>query len=230
MSRPLVRRTYDCWYRTLLDDANSVPDRADAAILEIGSGGGYAKTVDPSIITSDVVAGSTDMLVDAQKLPFADNSLRAIFLTHSLHHIPDVRLFLREALRTLVSDGVVGIIDIDWTPLARLLFSHDDVEEYYAVEAGAWRLDLKRRADGANQALARIIFERDRKIFETEFPELRIECIEHLPWLGYLCSGGVTRRNVVPTAFSGAVARLDEIARAADGLCSLHCHIRLRRQ
>ena len=228
-SRPLVRRTYDRWYNTMLSDARSVDGHEDAPMLEIGSGSGYINAFDSSIITSDIVPGSADMIIDAQRLPFADNSLRAIFLTHVFHHIPDVRLFMREALRTLVDGGIMSIIDIAHTPLARLLFGNDALEDYYLPPAGAWHLDSSRRADGANQALAWVVFGRDRSIFEAEFPDLRLECSDHLPWLGYLCSGGVTRRNLVPSMFSGAIAWLDQLAEAANGAGSLHRHIRLRK-
>jgi SAM-dependent methyltransferase len=228
-SRPLVRRTYDRWYRAMLDDAGSVVGHNDAKMLEIGSGSGYINTFDGSIITSDVVPGAADMIVDAQRLPFADNSLKAIFLTHVFHHIPDVRLFLNEALRTLVDGGVVSVVDIAHTPLARLLFSHDELEDYYDVSPGKWNLDPTRRCGGANQALAPIVFGRDRRILEAEFPELRIECSENLPWFGYLCSGGVTRRNLVPSMFAGTAAWLDTLAESANGLCALHSHVRLRK-
>jgi SAM-dependent methyltransferase len=230
LSRPLVRRTYDRWYQSMLADARSVAGHENAPILEIGSGSGYIGSFDASIITSDIVPGSAGRIIDAQSLPFADESLRAIFLTHVFHHIPDVRRFLREAQRTLVVGGVISIIDIARTPLARLLFGHDVLEDYYTTPPGEWHLDERRRAEGANQALAWIVFERDRRIFETEFPDLSIECREHLPWFGYLCSGGVTRRSLVPSAVAGVVERLDRLAETANSLCSLHCHIRLRKR
>src|SRR5690348_1392320 len=99
LKRPLLKRNYDEWYRRLLIDAHSAPP---GIILELGSGGSYLKDLDPNIVTSDVVDNVADQVIDARRLPFPDNSLRALVLTHVLHHIPDVAAFFREARRALV--------------------------------------------------------------------------------------------------------------------------------
>jgi SAM-dependent methyltransferase len=227
--RPLVRRTYEQWYSAMLADARSVPDRSnEARVIEIGSGAGYVKTIDPSVITSDIVPGNTDMTIDAQALPFESDSLRAILLTHVFHHIPDVRCFFAEAARTLVKGGVISMIEVADTPLARLLFGRFHPEDYRA-DAADWALDSPRPLGGANQALSWIVFFRDRDRFEREVPELKVECIERLPWLGYLLSGGVTRRNLIPNTVAPVLAGLDRVSAIANPLCALHWHIRLRR-
>jgi SAM-dependent methyltransferase len=228
-TRPLVRQTYERWYGAMLADVASVRGYRDAKILEIGSGSGYVKTIDPRVITSDVVPGNVDMIIDAQRLPFDDASLRGILLTHVFHHIPDVTKFLHEAIRVLVPGGVIAMIDVAHTPLARLLFGRFHPEDYTSGRR-EWALDPDAPAAGANQALTWIVFQRDRAAFEASFPELRLECIERLPWLGYLFSGGVTRRNLIPDPIARAIGRLDAIATVANPLCSLHWHIRVRKQ
>src|SRR5436190_6334737 len=86
--RPLVKRCYDEWYRRMLSDAATV--KAPGIMLELGSGGSYLKDLEPSIITSDVVDQVADRVIDGRQLPFANGSVRALFLTHVFHHIPDV--------------------------------------------------------------------------------------------------------------------------------------------
>jgi hypothetical protein len=44
------------------------------------------------------------------------------------------------------------------------------------------------------------VFERDRAVFEAEFPELSIEQIQPLMPFRYLVSGGVSMRSLMPRA------------------------------
>jgi SAM-dependent methyltransferase len=225
-SRPLVNATYERWYRAMLGDAATVA--ADGKILEIGSGSGYVKRLDPDVVTSDIVPGHSDMVVDARQLPFADASLKAILLTHVFHHVPDIRRFLCEADRTLVPGGVVTMIDVAHTPLSRLVFGHFHPERYDA-RAEDWALPAGDSYGGANQALSWIVFRRDRARFAREFPGFAVETIEYLPWFGYLLSGGATRRDLVPRFAVGLVRSLDEVTEVMNPLCALHWHICLRK-
>jgi SAM-dependent methyltransferase len=224
--RPLVKRTYDTWYSAMLADAASVPS-SPGRVLELGSGANYVKLIDPSVITSDVVAGS-DMVVDGQALPFGAEELRAIFLTHVFHHVPEPERFLDEAIRTLVPGGVVAFIDVAHTPLARLLFGKFHPEAYDG-SIHDWKLDPSGPYGGANQAMSWVVFVRDKARFEARFPALRVECVEFLPWFGYLISGGLTRRNLVPSAAVPVLNWLDRATTALNPLCALHWHIRIRK-
>ncbi len=224
--RPLVKRTYDTWYSAMLADAASVPSGV-GRVLELGSGANYVKLIDPSVITSDLVPGS-DMVVDGQALPFGSEELRAIFLTHVFHHIPAPVQFLDEAVRTLVPGGVIAIIDVAHTALARLLFGKFHPEAYDGTVSD-WQLDPSGPYGGANQAMSWIVFERDKERFERRFPMLRVECLELLPWFGYLVSGGLTRRNLIPSAIVPALRWVDAATAALNPLCALHWHIRIRK-
>src|SRR5690349_8669467 len=95
LKRTPLKWCYDAWYAQLLADAQSVPGQG--TLLELGSGGSYLKDLEPAVVTSDVVDGVADMVVDGRALPFPDASVKALFLTHVFHHIPDVAAFLREA-------------------------------------------------------------------------------------------------------------------------------------
>ncbi len=118
--KPLIHDCYDFWYDLLRQDVGSVS--GGGAVIELGSGAGYIKDVLPQTITSDVTEGNADMVVDAQDLPFDDESVRALLLTHVFHHIPDVRLFFAEALRVLQPGGVISMIECAHTPLSRFFF------------------------------------------------------------------------------------------------------------
>lgn len=56
----------------------------------------------------------------------------------------------------------------------------------------------------SNQALTWIVFDRDRKRFAREFPELTLEQRSFLPWFSYLMSGGVNLRTFFPKFLTAA--------------------------
>jgi SAM-dependent methyltransferase len=225
--RPALRHCYDVWYRTLLDDPAVRNAPPDARFLELGSGGSRLKEHDARIITSDVSPGIAEMVVDARHLPFADGSLHALFLTHVFHHIPDVGLFLREAERVLVPGGVIGMIEVAATPFARFFFKHFHPEPF-SPELD-WSFAQNDSMMDSNQALSWIVFERDLARFQREHPGLQLEEKRWLPWLPYLLSGGVTRRDVLPKAIVPAIIGADRALSGLYPLCALHWFIRLRK-
>ena len=228
-SKPLVRRCYDLWCKLLLADADSVPAPwSGYPVLELGSGSSYIKAIRPDVITSDVEPGIADMVIDGRKLPFGDRSLRALFLTHVFHHIPDVEQFLREASRVLVPGGVISIVDETHTPFARFFFGrihpepYDDRTESWSFAEGNSMLD-------SNQALTWIVFDRDRGRFEREFPELVFEQRRYLPWFGYLMSGGVNLRTFFPAFLTPAINAADNFLRRFDSTFAIHWHMTIRK-
>lgn len=226
--RPLLRDIYDLWYRKLLDDERSVPGEG-GELLELGSGGSFLEELCPRVITSDVIEGVAERVIDGRELPFADASLRAIFVTHVFHHIPDVERFLAEVERTLVPGGVLSLIEVPHTPLARFFFDRFHPEPYDDA-AQDWSFAQSDTMRDANQALSWIVFFRDRARFEKRFPHLEVEHACLLPWLSYLLSGGVTRRNLVP-GFAVPLVRLaDRLLSPLDRWMALHWHLRVRKR
>jgi hypothetical protein len=66
---------------------------------------------------------------------------------------------------------------------------------------GGWGFNEVGELSGAKMVIPWIIFERDRYLFEQEFPELEIFDISlHTP-LSYLLSGGLSVRQLVPSFF-----------------------------
>jgi SAM-dependent methyltransferase len=226
--RPLLGYCYEVWYRLLLDDPSVRDSGPDAILLELGSGGSLLKELEPRVITSDVAPEIAERVIDARSLPFGDGTVSAIFMTHVFHHVPDVRRFLAEATRVLRPGGSVALIEVAATPLARFFFGHFHPEPYRA-EAQEWRFDQGDSMMDANQALSWMVFQRDRREFEAEFPLLRIEMTQYLPWLPYLLSGGVTKRDLIPRFATRPIIALDRILAGSRPLCALHWFIRLRR-
>jgi SAM-dependent methyltransferase len=224
--KPLVRRCYELWYSRLLADADSVP--TPGPIVELGSGSSFIKDLRPSIVTSDVTPGVADMTIDGRALPFPDNSVRALLLTHTFHHIPDVGRFLSEASRVLVPGGVISMVDETHTPFARFFFGKIHPEPY-DDRAAEWSFPEGHSMLDSNQALTWIVFDRDRRRFEAEFPELRLERCSYLPWFSYLMSGGVNLRTFFPRFLTRAVGAADGLLKPLDGLFAIHRHLTVRK-
>lgn len=223
-----MKRCYDLWYRRLMEDEGSVPGPA-GGILELGSGASYLKELCPRVTTSDLVEGVAERVVDARELPFEDASLRAILASHVFHHIPDVARFLAEAQRSLVPGGVLSLIECAHTPFARFFFRHLHPEPYDDA-APDWAFQQRDAMMDSNQALSWNVFFRDRRDFEARFPELRVEGAVFLPWFGYVLSGGVTRRNLLPRPVARLVGALDGLLRPLDRWMALHWHITVRKR
>jgi SAM-dependent methyltransferase len=227
LNRPLLKRCYDDWYARLLRDARSA--RQPGVIVELGSGGGYLKDLEPSIVTSDVVDNVADRVIDARHLPFADNSVRALLLTHVFHHIPDADAFFKEAERALVPGGVISMIEVAHTPFARFFFKNFH-HEPYEDDRREWSFAQNDSMMDSNQALSWMVFARDRAEFEKRHPALKIEGMSFLPWLTYLLSGGVTARNLIPNWMNGLLIWIERLLQPLASFFSLHWHICVKKR
>src|SRR2546427_6634849 len=83
------------------------------------------------------------------------------------------------------------------SPFARFFFKNFHHEPYEDARA-EWSFSQSDSMMDSNQALAWMVFVRDRAEFERRFPGLKIEKLEYMPWFTYLLSGGVTMRNMFP--------------------------------
>ncbi len=228
--RPLMRALYGEWYARMLADEATVPGGPEnGLLLELGSGGSFLKELRPRVITSDVVEGVAERVIDGRELPFPDESLRAIFLTHVFHHIPDVERFLAEVRRCLQPGGVLSMIEVPHTPFARFFFTRFHPEPYDDRMRG-WVFDQSNAMLDSNQALSWIVFVRDRARFRERFPDLELERTSWLPWFSYLASGGVTRRNLVPGFLVPVVRTLDQLLTPLDRWMALHWHLTVRKR
>ncbi|MEO5713810.1 MAG: class I SAM-dependent methyltransferase [Luteolibacter sp.] len=225
--RPLLKRCYDDWYSRLLADVRSAPE--PGLLLELGSGGSCLKELEPAFITSDVVPDVAERVIDACELPFDDSSIRAIALTHVLHHIPEVEAFFREATRTLKPGGVITMIEVAHTPFARFFFRNFHPEPYDDARK-EWGFSQQDSMMDSNQALSWMVFVRDRPRFEKLFPELILEEFSFTPWFSYLISGGVTKRDLIPHVLVPCLAGMEWLLTPLRPVFALHWHIRIRRK
>lgn len=192
--KPFLRRIYEEWYATI---ASALPRGGDP-VLELGSGGGFLADVIPGLVTSDVqVCPHVRVVLDAQALPLPGGSLRAIVMTDVLHHLPESRRFFREAARCVRVGGRIVMIEpwvSAWSSLIYTRLHH----EPFLPDAEAWEFPRGGPLSAANMALPWILFVRDRKLFDREFPEWRVVSVKPFMPFRYLLSGGVSMPSLMP--------------------------------
>ena len=210
LSKPFLKKLYGDFYAELQKQASelaALPGR----LLELGSGGGFLKSVIPDVITSDVCEeASIDQVVFADKLPFEAGSLKGIFCLNVLHHLAQPEPLFQEALRTLVSGGRVALIEPFNSAWSRLFYKNFHYEPFDETMI-EWTMPEQGRLSTSNQALAWIIFHRDRDRFETLFPGLRIKTLRPHTVTRYALSGGLTYRAFAPSVSFPFFTALDNL-------------------
>jgi SAM-dependent methyltransferase len=170
--KSFLRQTYEEWYTAI----TSLLPSTEKPVLELGSGGGFLSDYIPELITSEVFYYQhVKVVLDGSRLPFANEALSGIVMTDVLHHLPQPREFFAEA-----------------SVYAKL---H---HEPFRPEAAEWSFPRRGPLSEANGALPWIIFERDRALFEKDFPDLQIHIIRPFMPFRYLLSGGVSLRSFMP--------------------------------
>lgn len=167
--------------------------------VELGAGALPMNLNFPRIRSTDVVeTDHLDGVLDATDMNVEDQSLDAIFLQNTFHHIPDPVAFFSECIRVLKQNGRIVVLDPYFNLISRtiypILFSSETFDR-----KGTWFDATDHAMNGANQALSYIVFVRDENRFNESFPNLQIR--EKLPLsegLRYLLSGGLNFKRIAP--------------------------------
>lgn len=207
--KPALQNIYRHYYQFFKKILATCPKQGLA--LEIGSGAGFVKKIIPEIITSDYLAyEGIDKIIDATELPYEKNTLKFIGMINVLHHIPNAEKFFEEARRVLLPGGKIAIIDQHHGWFSRFILKYAHHEPYFP-HAKNWSFQSTGPVSGANGALAWIIFERDRKRFESLFPDLKIiNYAPHSPLI-YWLSGGLKSWGLLPKWAFGMAIKLDSL-------------------
>lgn len=220
-----LKRLYADFYKELKD---AVSESDKKTIVELGSGGGFIKEIIANAITSDVLdLPNVDKVFSACAMPFENTSVDAFVMFDVLHHISQPRLFFKEALRCLKAGGQIIMIEPANTLWGRFIYKNFH-HEAFDTRAG-WNLEKASPLWCGNDALAWIIFSRDRKMFESEFPALKIVHIRYHTPLRYLLSGGFTLRQLVPSCAYGFVKILEIALSPLNGMLGMFQTIELEK-
>ena len=226
--KPFLRKLYVDFYKQL---EKVVSDPQGKVLVELGSGAGFIKEVISNAITSDILElPNVDKVFSALEMPFERASVDAFFMFDVLHHITDPRAFFREALRCLKIGGRIVMIEPANTLWSRFIYKNFH-HELFDTQA-KWELDSLQETgplSHGNGALPWIIFSRDRRIFENEFPSLRIVRMRNHTPLRYLLSGGLTLRQLVPSFTYPAVKAIEYALSPVNNLLGMFQTIELEK-
>jgi len=194
LKKAFLKKIYTEWYQSFLKETKKLPE---GKLLEIGSGGGFLKDLEPKVITSDILElPHCDMVFSAEEIPLKDNSVSAIFMLNVLHHIPDCKNFFKEAERVLVKGGILFMIEPANTVFSRFIYQKFHHEPFDMKVK--WEFPKGSPLSLSNQALPSIIFQRDLDKFHKLFPTLKYEKTKlHTPFR-YLMTGGLSFKSLVP--------------------------------
>ena len=196
--------------------------------VELGSGGGFIKEIIPDCITSDVMQlPSCDLTFPAEKLPFKNNSVSAIYILNTFHHIKNPKKALFEFQRCLKRKGVVIMIEPNNSILGKFIYKNFHHETF--DPNSNWITAGKGHLSSANGALPWIIFKRDKDIYEKLFTNLKIvKLVPHTPFL-YLLSGGFTAPQLIPVFLYPFVTAIENIIKPLNNQMGMFITIVLRK-
>jgi SAM-dependent methyltransferase len=221
-----LRKLYEEWYSKFQQHMNLLPE---GKVVELGSGGGFLKDLEPSVICSDVLDLPTnDMTFSALDMPFADAELSALLMIDTFHHIPDANQFLMEAERVLKQDGCIIMIEPANSFWGRIIYKNFH-HEPFEPDAG-WTVPSSGPLSGANGALPWIVFERDVNKFQSAFPGFVIEEIKYHTPFRYLLSGGVSFKQLAPDFTYNFFSGLDRFLVSVWPQLSMFVTIRLKKK
>jgi SAM-dependent methyltransferase len=224
-SKSFLKCFYEDCYQFI---CGQIPTGDDGVVLEIGSGAGFFKDSYPGLVTSEILNLSTvDVILDAQTLPLRRNCLRSIVMVDVFHHLPDVKTFLKEALICVRPGGTIVMVEpwiTRWSHFIYRFFHHEPLD----MNTADWSFPANGPLAGANSALPSMFFERDRRKFESEFPEWGVEEIKLDYPFAYLVSGGLSYRSLLPGNMFGFFRRLENAFQPVMGTIAMFAKITLR--
>jgi SAM-dependent methyltransferase len=207
ISKKFLRELYIQWYNEFTKE---IPNLPNDIFIELGSGGGFLKKLEPKVICTDILnLPNNDMTFSALDIPFEDNSVGGIFMVDTMHHIPDAEKFLNEVDRVLAKKGKLIMIEPANSLWGKFIYKNFHHEPFDLN--GDWTIPDKGPLSGANIALPWIIFERDKSIFKEKFPNLIIDNISYINPLLYLISGGVSYRQLLPNFMFPIINIIDKL-------------------
>ncbi|MBL0328379.1 MAG: class I SAM-dependent methyltransferase [Bacteroidetes bacterium] len=230
--KPMMREVFAEFYDTCIDLDNKYFMQTHSKRVEIGAGVSFFKKLYPEIISTDIKkADNLDMVVDAQNMPFENNSVRAIYGINCFHHFPNPNLFFKELERVLDRGCGCVLIDPYYGTVAKRFYKKIFDTETFDMNQKEWVNESLGFMNGANQALSYIVFKRDKAKFEAMYPRLEIVIQKPLNnYMRYVLSGGLNFRQILPSFFSPVIKLFEFMFIPFNSIFALHHIIVIRKK
>jgi SAM-dependent methyltransferase len=202
--RPELRAVYHEWFGQLLEQVREL-----TPVVEVGAGPGFFKEFAPHLISTDILPNPwVDISCDASSLPFRTESVGALVMVDTLHHLPAPVEFIGEAIRVLQPGGRLAMLEPWITPCSYLLyrFLHDE-ECRLGVNLAHPFDDVSKRAFDGNAAIPLALL----KHFKARPYPLTLIRAETFVGLPYLLTFGFKRSRPVPGALVGVARALERL-------------------
>jgi SAM-dependent methyltransferase len=212
--KPALREVYNDIYRRIRAAMTAGPT------LEIGGGSGNFKEFAPDAISSDILpAPWLDLVCDAQRLPFAADSLANIVMVDVLHHIESPVRFLQEAQRVLRPRGRLIFCEPAITPLSGLFYRafHEEPVDMTADPLAVGDVSVGKDPYESNQAVPTLLLGRFRGALTRAVPRLAVERVERFSFLAYPMSGGFQPWCLLPAGLARPLLNLEWMSRGLFG-------------
>lgn len=231
--KPLLKSAYETFYRDMIDSCERRLC-VDGLELELGSGVGFLKELRPSVITSDIRPIPTvERVLHAEHMDLPDRSVRCIYAINVFHHLSDPNRFFSELCRVLKPGGGCVLIEPHNGLASSFLHRNMHKDEHFDPEARSWKThEIRGPLSGANQALAYIVFERDRRCFDEQYGR-DLELVDQfysLNSLRHFFSGGLNFRQLLPSFTESFLRAMEQIGRPLARHWALYQVIVLRRR
>lgn len=231
-TKPLLKSAFTTFYT----DMTSLCDRffsIEGAEIELGAGAGFFKLLRPWVVASDIRKGEgIDLKLDGQAMALDSASVRCIYAINVFHHLPEPLLFFQELHRVLKTGGGCILIEPHGGFLSALVHRRLHSDEYFDPTVADWRTQtIGGPLSGANQAMAHVVFERDRERFDALYSGM-FEIVHQgyeLNALRYLFSGGVNFRQLVPTFLCPVLSLVERAGAPLARAWSLHQILAIRK-
>jgi SAM-dependent methyltransferase len=227
-SRPLVRRLYGDWYRSIVARLSPV----DGPTVELGSGISRFKEHHPATVATDIQRTPwVDEIVDAERLPYENGSIANLVLVDVFHHLPSPASFFDSASRVLAPGGRAVLLEPYCSPISYFAyrrFHHERTD----LDTPPFDDDPQAATSpmAANQARATLVFFRNPDEYARRWPSLRIVERRLLSLVVYPVSGGFTRPELVPNAAYRPLMIVERLLSPLAPLMAFRCLVVLEKR